>query len=302
MGFYREWIVPALIDLSMRNTVLRPYRARVAGAVEGRVLDVGVGSGLNLPFYAGKPREIFGLDPSPRLLARAQTNAVQAQCPVHLIEGSAECIPFADHSVDTIVMTWCDGPTPTNTSPGPNEEAIVQYSTNRGSTWTRIGNGAEAGDRPDFPAIAISPDGRDVYLVYMAFLVPWQTTTASPRPMQGVVRHADFAGAATSFTTLHRGPSGDARGSSANSLTGEFLGDYNYAFATNAYAVATWNDVRNAADCPAVDAYRQSLMTETTADDLPAPAPATDCPPPTSTTTFGNSDIFGASYADPSSP
>jgi SAM-dependent methyltransferase len=106
MGFYRERIVPALIDLSMRNTVLRPYRARVAGAVEGRVLDVGVGSGLNLPFYGGKAREIFGLDPSPRLLARAQTNAAQAQCPVHLIEGSAERIPLADHSVDTIVMTW----------------------------------------------------------------------------------------------------------------------------------------------------------------------------------------------------
>jgi hypothetical protein len=205
--------------------------------------------------------------------------------------------PTGANAPDTIVMTWCDGPTPTNTSPGPNEQAIVQYSTNRGTTWTRIGNGAEAGDRPDFPAVAISPDGRDVYLVYMAFLQPWQTTTASPRPMQGVVRHADFAGVGTSFTTLHRGVVGDARGSSANSLTGEFLGDYNYAFATNAYAVATWNDVRNAADCPAVDAYRQSLMTETTADDLPAPAPATQCPP-----LFGNSDIFGGSYADPSSP
>jgi hypothetical protein len=205
--------------------------------------------------------------------------------------------PTGVNAPDTIVMTWCDGPTPTNTSPGPNEEAIVHYSTNRGSTWTRIGNGAEAGDRPDFPAIAISPDGRDVYFAYMAFLQPWQTTTASLRSMQGVVRHADFAGAATSFTTLHRGGVGDARGSSANSLTGEFLGDYNYAFATNEYAVATWNDVRNAEDCPAVDAYRQGLMTETTADDVPAPAPATQCPP-----TFGNSDIFGGTYADPSSP
>jgi len=90
----------------------------------------------------------------------------------------------------------------------------------------------------------------------------------------------------------------DAR-SSANSLTGEFLGDYNYASETNAFAVATWNDVRNAADCPAIDAYRQGLMTETTADDVPAPAPATDCPSPTPTMVFG---IFGGSYADPTSP
>jgi len=204
--------------------------------------------------------------------------------------------PTGANAPDTIVMTWCDGPTPTTAS-AAKEEAIVQYSTNGGTTWTRVGNGAEAGDRPDFPAVAISPDGRDVYLVYMAFLQPWQATTASPRLMQGVVRHADFAGAGTSFTTLHRGVTGDARGSSANSLTGEFLGDYNYVSATNEFAVATWNDVRNATDCPAVDAYRQSLMTETTADDLPAPAPAQQCPP-----TFGNSDIFGGSYADPSSP
>ena len=106
MGFYQEWIVPALIDLSMRNKQLRPYRERVAGAAEGRVLDVGVGSGLNLPFYARNAQEIFGLDPSPRLLTRAQTNAQHFHNPVHLIEGSAERIPLADRSLDTIVMTW----------------------------------------------------------------------------------------------------------------------------------------------------------------------------------------------------
>jgi SAM-dependent methyltransferase len=106
MGFYQERIVPALIDLSMRNKRLRPYRERVAGAAEGRVLDVGVGSGLNLPFYARNAQEIFGLDPSPRLLTRAQTNAQHFHNPVHLIEGSAERIPLADRSLDTIVMTW----------------------------------------------------------------------------------------------------------------------------------------------------------------------------------------------------
>ena len=106
MGFYGEWVVPALIDLSMRNERLRPYRERVAGAAEGRILDVGVGSGLNLPFYARQAREIFGLDPLPRLLARAQGNAQHMQIPVHLLEGSAERIPLADRSMDTIVMTW----------------------------------------------------------------------------------------------------------------------------------------------------------------------------------------------------
>jgi hypothetical protein len=185
-------------------------------------------------------------------------------------------------------MTWCDGPTPSTTNPGPNEEAILQYSTDGGNTWTRLGNAAEAGDRPDFPAIAISPDGQDVYLTYDGFLQPWQTTTATPRRFQGVVRHADFLGP---FTTLHRGAVGDARGSSANSLTSGFLGDYNYAVATNDFGAAVWNDGRNAADCPAVDAYRQSLVT---GSPIAKPAPNTDCPP-----TFGNTDIFGGSYPDP---
>jgi ubiquinone/menaquinone biosynthesis C-methylase UbiE len=106
MGFYAEWILPALIDLSMRNKQLRPYRERTAGAAEGRVLDIGIGSGLNLPFYAGNAREIFGLDPSLPLLTRARNNAPRTQIPVQLLEGSAERIPLADHSMDTIVLTW----------------------------------------------------------------------------------------------------------------------------------------------------------------------------------------------------
>jgi ubiquinone/menaquinone biosynthesis C-methylase UbiE len=106
MGFYEEWIVPPLIDWSMRNKQLRPYRERTAGAAEGRVLDIGIGSGLNLPFYARQAREIFGLDPSPPLLARAQSMAPRTQTPIHLLEGSAERIPLADHTIDTVVMTW----------------------------------------------------------------------------------------------------------------------------------------------------------------------------------------------------
>jgi hypothetical protein len=203
--------------------------------------------------------------------------------------------PTGTGASDRIVLTYCDGPTPTTTS-ATKERAVVGYSVDRGDHWTFVGNGAEAGDRPDFPAIAISPGGSDVYLTYDAFLQPWQTTTGVPRNMQGVVRHADFAGAATTFTTLHRAPVGDARGSSANALVDEFLGDYNYAVATNAFAVAVWNDARFAADCPAIDAYRQAIAngTATSSSTDPArPAPNNVCP------TFGNTDIFGGSFADP---
>jgi ubiquinone/menaquinone biosynthesis C-methylase UbiE len=105
MRLYQDWVVSTLTDLSMRNKRLRPYRERVAGAAEGRVLDVGIGSGLNIPLY-GQAREVFGLDPSSRLLARAQDLAQHTRVLVHLLEGSAECIPLAGRSMDTVVMTW----------------------------------------------------------------------------------------------------------------------------------------------------------------------------------------------------
>ena len=97
------------------------------------------------------------------------------------------------------------------------------------------------------------------------------------------------AGATGSFTPANRGESGDPRGSSANALTDEFLGDYVYAAATSTYGVAVWNDARNAADCPAIDAYRQALQNGAAAT---APDVQQVCP-----LNFGNSDIFSFTTA-----
>jgi hypothetical protein len=190
--------------------------------------------------------------------------------------------PTGAGATDRIVVGWCNGPTP-DTSAGPNETLVVKWSTNGGNSYSGPVIASPTGDRPDFPAIAISPDGQDVYVTYDNFLQPYQTTTANPRMMQGVVRHATF-GALTAWADLHRGAVGDARAASANSLSSEFMGDYNNIIATNGFALAVWNDVRNAADCPAVDAYRQSLV-----DGAPIakPAPAIACP-----ATFGNTDIM----------
>ena len=201
--------------------------------------------------------------------------------------------PTGADATDEIVVAWQEGPTPSTANPGPNETLKVAYSTNGGDTWSFIANAAVPSDRPNFPAIAISPNGEDVYVTYNGFLTPWQTTTANPRPMRSVVRHADIGASGTpgAWGSLFEGPFGDARGSSANSLTGEFLGDYNYAAASRSFGAAIYVDVRNAADCPAVDAYRQSLSTPT---PIAKPAPNADCP-----ATFGNSDIFGGTFADP---
>ena len=190
--------------------------------------------------------------------------------------------PSGENATNEIVMAWSDAGQGLN-----HEQTLVQTSSNGGDSWSAPVSASESGDRPDFSAVAISPNGQDVYVTYMAFLDPWQNDTTSPRRMQGVVRHASSSDL-SSWSTLYRGAIGDARASSANSLAVEFLGDYNYIDATNSGAVAVWNDAQNAAVCPAVNAWRASLASGTS---VPKPAPASDCPE-----TFGNTDIYGGMF------
>lgn len=105
MGLYSDVILPRLCDLAMRNKQLRPYRERVIGAAEGRVLEIGIGSGRNLPFYRSPVTELLALEPATKLLEMAR-DAGQPGMPVSLIEASAEAIPLNDQSVDTVVTTW----------------------------------------------------------------------------------------------------------------------------------------------------------------------------------------------------
>jgi ubiquinone/menaquinone biosynthesis C-methylase UbiE len=106
MGFYNNVILPRLCHLVMRNRSLVPYRERVIASAEGRVLEIGIGSGLNLPFYGPHVREIVGLEPAPRLIAMARQVAERIPMPVTFMEESAAAIPLDDNAVDTVVMTW----------------------------------------------------------------------------------------------------------------------------------------------------------------------------------------------------
>jgi hypothetical protein len=197
--------------------------------------------------------------------------------------------PTGADATDQIVDTWVDGRDGTN-----NEHVFFRTSTDGGATWSNLRAVEQPGDRGFYSAPALSPNGTDVYLVYNAFTTPYRENTSDPRSLVGVVLHADVApdGTVGSFAEIHRGVPGDPRGSSQNNLQAEFLGDYVYAAATRDYGAAVWNDARDAADCPAMDAWRMSLRTDP--GSVPRPAPSADCPP-----TFGNSDIFGGSYADP---
>ncbi|MEX0954606.1 MAG: class I SAM-dependent methyltransferase [Rhizobiaceae bacterium] len=106
MGLYRDYVLPHLTNLSMRNSENLPYRRRVTAAAEGRVLEIGIGSGLNLPFYPGAVSEIVGLEPSPQLAAMARRAARDTSLHVSFVEGSAEAIPLDSASIDTVVTTW----------------------------------------------------------------------------------------------------------------------------------------------------------------------------------------------------
>ena len=106
MGFYQDQIVPLLINLAMRHRKVAEYRGRVVPAAEGRVLEVGIGSGLNLPFYGPGVRQVIGLEPSPKLLAMARRAASARPERVNFIKGSAESVPLDRASVDTVVTTW----------------------------------------------------------------------------------------------------------------------------------------------------------------------------------------------------
>jgi len=114
VNIYDRWVLPPLLDLVMRQRQLEKYRREVVAAASGRVLEVGVGSGLNFPLYGEQVEVVFGIDPSPRLLAQARRRALASGVRANLLLGSAAAIPLANNAVDTVVMTWtlCSIPEP----------------------------------------------------------------------------------------------------------------------------------------------------------------------------------------------
>ena len=189
--------------------------------------------------------------------------------------------PTGIGATDLIVDTWVDGRDGID-----NAHVLTTSSSDGGTTWTVPAAVELPGDHGFYAAVAIAPAGTDAYLVYTAFTTPWRHDTTAPRSLVAQVLHAPISGGTVGpYVPVHRGTPGDPRGSSCDCLGEEFLGDYIYAAATDTYAIAIWSDVRNAADCPAVDALR-ALPVEPPDSEKPA-VMAGDCPP-----TFGNSDIY----------
>jgi SAM-dependent methyltransferase len=106
MGIYGRYIVPRLLTLAMRNRELVPYRERVGRAASGRVLEIGIGSALNLPFYGPEVTGVVGIDPSPTLVAMAHERRSGLRFPLAIINGTGERLPLENDGFDTVLTTW----------------------------------------------------------------------------------------------------------------------------------------------------------------------------------------------------
>jgi ubiquinone/menaquinone biosynthesis C-methylase UbiE len=106
MNLYDRYVLPRLLALVMRQKLFLPFRERIGEAAEGRVLEIGIGSGLNLPFYGPAVRQVIGVDPSPVLLRLAQDRAARLPVTLAVRQAPAEALPFEDGSFETVVTTW----------------------------------------------------------------------------------------------------------------------------------------------------------------------------------------------------
>ena len=115
MSFYGKCVVPRMIDLCMRNRDMTRIRAALIPRARGVVLELGIGSGHNLPFYSADASRVYGVDPSLEGLKIARKRVEASLVPVELFPQSAEePLPLGDQSVDTAVITWslCSIPDP----------------------------------------------------------------------------------------------------------------------------------------------------------------------------------------------
>lgn len=107
MGVYAKYVLPRVIDLAMRNKDAAQLRADWVPHARGEVLEVGIGSGLNLPFYSSEVQRLYGVEPSAQLQRMARTRAASTATKVEFFAQSAEePLPLSDGSIDTVVTTW----------------------------------------------------------------------------------------------------------------------------------------------------------------------------------------------------
>ncbi len=107
MGLWARIVLPVLVEKACRSGAILAARRQWVPRAHGRVLEVGVGSGLNLAFYDPQRVEcVTGIDPSVELLVRAEERAVAAPVSVELVRCGAEKMPFSDGAFDSVLVTY----------------------------------------------------------------------------------------------------------------------------------------------------------------------------------------------------
>ena len=114
MSFYDDHVLPHLINVVMNNKQTRQIRRRVCGGLKGEVLEIGFGTGHNLPFMPGDVTRLLAVEPSQRSVELAQARIAAAPFAVEVVGLDGQRLPVADHSVDAVLCTWtlCTIPDP----------------------------------------------------------------------------------------------------------------------------------------------------------------------------------------------
>ena len=107
MGIYDKYLLPKLVHFTCGQLPAMRQREKVVPLATGRVLEIGIGSGLNVPFYdAQKVTHLWGLDPSAEMWSIAQKNAEEHHLDTEFIQSGAESIPLDNNSTDTVLLTF----------------------------------------------------------------------------------------------------------------------------------------------------------------------------------------------------
>jgi len=106
MSFYKKFILPKAINWVCDQSPSRKQRKKIIPLASGNVLEIGIGSGLNLPFYTSKVKMLTAIDPLKELWKRTQVNTEKLPFSFEFIVAKAENIPLANNSYDTIIITY----------------------------------------------------------------------------------------------------------------------------------------------------------------------------------------------------
>ncbi len=113
-NLYERYVLPNMIDKLCGQPAMTELRSQYVPRAHGEVLEIGIGSGLNLQHYSDDVKSITGVDPSAELSEKARARAEQLNKPINVLGISGEELPVGNNHFDTIVCTWtlCSIPNP----------------------------------------------------------------------------------------------------------------------------------------------------------------------------------------------